>query len=383
LLAQEEETLSNLRGISTATAETFVARKHLDMVKHARGNAMKDRVVDVIFTTTFALLIFGAGLLVVAIGIDGVRSERFGVGHLVSFLLYLGYLTVPARGAADIVLHAFGNLPAARRVTEILGVQPTVIERADARDAPITRGGIELRRVTFGFPDQRPLFKDIDLKISAGETVALVGPSGAGKSTFAQLLLRFYDINAGQIAIDDVDIRDMKLAALRRQVAMVWQEPFLVSGTLRDNFLMYKPDATDAEIERACNASHAWEFVAALPQRLDTRIGVGGQTLSSGQKQRIAIAQAFLRSAQILILDEATSALDSQSEEAVADGLAELRRGRTTILIAHRYSSLKAAHRVIYFNGDGTFTVGQHDQLMAAHAGYRTAVQWQTAPTAP
>jgi ABC-type multidrug transport system fused ATPase/permease subunit len=383
LLAREEETLSNLRGISTAAAESFMAAKHRAAVQHARRDAMKERAVDIVFTTTLTLLIFGIGLLVVSIGIDGVRSERFSVGHLVSFLLYLGYLTVPARGVADILMQAFGNLPAAQRVAQILGARPTVTERDGARDIPVLRGGIELRHVRFGFSGERALFNDINLTIAPGETIALVGPSGAGKSTFAQLLLRFHDVDAGAVLIDGVDVRDIRLGSLRQHIAMVWQEPFLASGTLRENFLMYKPDATDAQIEHACAASHAWEFIAALPQRLDTRIGFGGQSLSSGQRQRVAIAQAFLRSAEILILDEATSALDSQSEEAVADGLAELRRGRTTILIAHRYSSLKSASRVVYFNGDGTVTVGQHDELIAAHAGYRTAVEWQTAPSPP
>lgn len=383
LLADEEETLSNLRGISTATAESFVADKHRRFVNHARRNSMKDRAVDVVFTTTFSLLIFGVGLLVVAIGIDGVRTGRFNVGHLVSFLLYLGYLTVPARGSAEIFLHAFGNLPAARRVLEMLGVAPLVQESATAKEMSVSRGKLEIRNLSFGFLQQPKLFGGINLVIDPGETIALVGPSGAGKSTFAQLLLRFYDVDGGEILIDGVDLRDIKLSDLRKHVAMVWQEPFLISGPLRDNFRMYKPDVSDQEIEKACEASYAWEFIAALPKGLDTRVGAGGVTLSSGQKQRVAIAQAFLRAAEILILDEATSALDSQSEEAVAAGLAALRRGRTTIMIAHRYSSLKAAHRVVYFNGDGTVTVGQHDQLSATHEGYRAAVQWQTAPGTP
>lgn len=378
LLAQEEEALSNLRGVSTANAESFVAEKHRDSVQHARRNAMKDRAVDIIFTTTFSLLIFGVGILVVLIGIDGVRAERFNAGHLVSFLLYLGYLTVPARGVSEIMLHAFGNIASAHRVRQIIDARHTVDERADAIEFAATAAGIELQGITFGYPGHSVLFRSVDLKIGPGETVALVGPSGSGKSTLAQLLLRFHDVDQGRILIDGVDIRDMKLAALRRNIAMVWQEPFLISGSLRDNFRMYRPDVSDRDIEQACEASHAWGFISELPQRLDTRIGVGGMTLSSGQKQRVAIAQAFLRSAPILVLDEATSALDSQSEAAVTAGLTELRHNRTTLLIAHRYSSLKSTNRVVYFNGDGSITVGQHDHLLMTHDGYRAAVEWQT-----
>jgi ABC-type multidrug transport system fused ATPase/permease subunit len=165
---------------------------------------------------------------------------------------------------------------------------------------------------------------------------------------------------------------------LRRNVAIVWQEPYVVSGTLRENLLMYAPEATEAQLIAACNASRAWDFIEQLPQKLDARIGAGGTSLSTGQKQRIAIAQAFLRDAPILIMDEATSALDSQSEQAISAAMNLLRKGRTSILIAHRYSSLKSADRVAYFNGDGTLTVDRHEQLLEIHPSYKGAVEWQT-----
>ena len=383
LIAFEEEALSNLRGISSANAEGFITRLHNAVFEIARHWAMKERVVDIGFMVGFSFLIYATGLLIVFLGLDGIRAGRFGAGHLVSFLLFLGYLTVPARGLADIVFQAMGNLGAAQRILEILHAQPLVREAPDARDMQKIRGSIEFNDVSFSYPGGSILYNKINLHITAGETIALVGPSGCGKSTLALLVLRFYDVSEGQILIDGVDLRSLSLSALRRHVAIVWQEPYVVSGTLRENLLMYAPEASEAQLISACSASRAWDFIEQLPQRLDARIGVGGTNLSTGQKQRIAIAQAFLRDAPILIMDEATSALDSQSEQAVSAAMNSLRNGRTTILIAHRHSSLKSADRVAYFNGDGTLTVDRHEHLLQIHPGYKVAVDWQTGRDKP
>ena len=383
LIAFEEEALSNLRGISSANAEGFITRLHKTVFETARQWAMKERVVDIGFMVGFSFLIYATGLLIVFLGLDGIRVGRFGAGHLVSFLLFLGYLTVPARSLADIVFQAMGNLGAAQRILEILHAQPLVREAPDACDTQKVRGSIEFKDISFGYPGGAILYDKINLYITAGETIALVGPSGCGKSTLALLLLRFYDVSEGQILIDEIDLRSLSLSALRRHVAIVWQEPYIVSGTLRENLLMYAPEASEAQLIFACSASRAWEFIKQLPQRLDARIGVGGTNLSTGQKQRIAIAQAFLRDAPILIMDEATSALDSQSEQAVSAAMDSLRNGRTTILIAHRHSSLKSANRVAYFNGNGTLTVDRHEHLLQIHPGYKVAVDWQTGCSTP
>ena len=383
LIAFEEEALSNLRGISSANAEEFITRLHKTVFETARQWAMKERVVDIGFMVGFSFLIYATGLLIVFLGLDGIRVGRFGAGHLVSFLLFLGYLTVPARSLADIVFQAMGNLGAAQRILEILHAQPIVREAPDACDTQKVRGSIEFKDISFGYPGGAILYDKINLYITAGETIALVGPSGCGKSTLALLLLRFYDVSEGQILIDEIDLRSLSLSALRRHVAIVWQEPYIVSGTLRENLLMYAPEASEAQLIFACSASRAWEFIKQLPQRLDARIGVGGTNLSTGQKQRIAIAQAFLRDAPILIMDEATSALDSQSEQAVSAAMDSLRNGRTTILIAHRHSSLKSANRVAYFNGNGTLTVDRHEHLLQIHPGYKVAVDWQTGCSTP
>ena len=378
LIAFEEEALSNLRGISSANAEEFITRLHRRVFEFARYWAMKERVVDIGFMVGFSFLIYATGLMIIFLGLDGIRAGRFSAGHLVSFLLFLGYLTVPARGLADIVFQAMGNFGAAKRVLEILHAQPQVSESHDAHDVPKTHGSIEFEEVSFHYPGGALLYDRINLHIAAGETIALVGPSGCGKSTLALLLLRFYDVTRGRILIDGIDLRSLKLAALRRNVAIVWQEPYVVSGTLRENLLMYAPEATEAQLIGACNASRAWDFIEQLPQKLDARIGAGGTSMSTGQKQRIAITQAFLRDAPVLIMDEATSALDSRSEQAISAAMSTLRNGLTTVLIAHRYSSLKSADRVVYFNGDGTLTVDRHERLLETHPGYKGAVEWQT-----
>ncbi len=383
LISFEEEALSNLRGISSANAEGFITRLHHRVFELARHWAMKERVVDIGFTVGFSFLIYATGLAIIFLGLDGIRAGRFGAGHLVSFWLFLSYLTVPARGLAEIVFQAMGNVGAAKRVLEILHAQPLVSEAPDARDVQKTHGDIVFEDVSFSYPGSTLLFDQISLHIAVGETIALVGPSGCGKSTLALLLLRFYDVTGGRILIDGMDVRSLRLEALRRNVAIVWQEPYVVSGTLRENLLMYAPEASEAQLIAACNASRAWNFIEQLPQKLDARIGVGGTSLSTGQKQRIAITQAFLRDAPILIMDEATSALDSQSEQAISAAMNMLRNGRTTVLIAHRYSSLKSADRVAYFNSDGTLTVDRHERLLEIHPGYKGAVEWQTGRDKP
>jgi ABC-type multidrug transport system fused ATPase/permease subunit len=381
LLAFEDEALTHLRGISTSNAQTLVTRWHADAFEDARVFAMKDRVIDYGFATGFSLLIYLTGLVVVLVGIDGVRHGRFSAGELVSFLLYLGYLTVPTRGFAQIFFQWAGNRGAAERVLAILNQTPAVTERPRAPALAVSRGAIELRDLSFAYPDAKPLYAHLNLTIDGGETVALVGPSGVGKSTLAVLLLRFYDPTHGKILIDGQDVRDVSLHSLRQSVAMVWQEPLLIGATIRENLTMVRPEVDEATLRRSCVASHAAEFIDTLPQGLNTRLGAAGVTLSAGQKQRLAIAQAFLRDAPILILDEATSALDSHSEHVIVEALNNLRRGRTTLIIAHRYSSIKTAQRVIYFNADATVTTGRHEELLATHPGYRSAVEWQAPPT--
>jgi ABC-type multidrug transport system fused ATPase/permease subunit len=379
LLAFEEQGLANLRGVSANAAEGLVTEKHRSVFSRARHWAVRERGLDVAFGISFTVLIYLVGLMIVLFGMDSVRNGAMPVGLLVSFILYLGYLTVPVRGLADIAFQYAGNVPAAIRLLEMIDAQPLVVDQPIAKDLNVKQGQIDIDNLSFAYPGGANILHNANLTIGAGETIALVGPSGSGKSTLATLLLRFYDPQQGCIRIDDQDLREVNLDSLRQQMAVVWQEPFVLNDSVRANLLMAKPQATEEELITACQRSHAWGFIESLPDGLQTLLGAGGTELSGGQKQRLAIAQAFLRDAPILILDEASSALDSQSEQVIVQALNELRAQRTTILIAHRYSSIRSADRVVYFEADGSLSVGSHDTLLESHPAYREAVEWQTA----
>ena len=324
-------------------------------------------------------MIYFTGLVIVLLGIEGIQQNRFGLGHLVSFLLYLGYLTVPSRGMADIIFQSLGSMAAARRIHYIFQTNPRVAESSSTtRELEVKNGQIVIQNLSFAYEEKPYIYNNLNLSILGGETIALVGPSGVGKSTLSALLARYYDPQQGSICIDDQNINAVSLSSLRKNITVVTQEPFLLSETIKANLIMVKPDATQTQLEQACKNSFAWEFIQQLDNGIETVIGSGGVELSTGQKQRLSLAQAFLRDTPILILDEATSALDSYSEQKVIDAIRNLRQSRTTLIIAHRYSSIKNADRVVYFNGDGTISVGKHEELMQAHSGYREAVQWQT-----
>ena len=377
LLACEEQGLANLRGTSANNAESQMAGLHRKMFDRAFRWALRERGLEVGFEVSFTLLIYLVGLLVVLFGVREVGSGSMLVGQLVSFLLYLGYLTVPVRGLADLGFQLAGNQPAAERINEVFDATPNVRDAPGALELNVSEGRIELDRVSFAYAGGAPVLVDACVHINPGETVALVGPSGSGKSTLAALLLRFHDPQQGRIVVDGQDLRGVTQHSIRRQVSVVWQDPFLINETVRANLLMARDDASDEQLEEACRHSHCWELICALPQGLETQLGAGGVELSGGQRQRLAIAQAFLRDAPILILDEASSALDSQSEQAIVRDLDVLRTNRTTLIIAHRYSSIRSANRVIYFEGDGSLSVGSHEQLMVGHPAYRDAVEWQ------
>ena len=378
LLACEEQGLANLRGTSANNAESQMAGLHRRMFAKAFRWALRERGLEVGFEVSFTLLIYLVGLLVVLFGVQEVSGGSLLVGQLVSFLLYLGYLTVPLRGLADLGFQLAGNQPAAERIGEIFDTASTVRDAPGAPPLRVSEGGILLDKVSFSYADGAPVLVDACVRINPGETVALVGPSGSGKSTLAALLLRFHDPQQGRILVDGQDLRAVTQASIRHQLSVVWQDPFLINETVRANLLMARNDASDEQLEQACRRSHCWAFIRALPQGLETRLGAEGVALSGGQRQRLAIAQAFLRDAPILILDEASSALDSQSEQAIVRDLEALRADRTTLIIAHRHSSIRSANRVMYFEGDGSLSVASHEQLMAEHPAYRHAVEWQT-----
>jgi len=378
LVAMEEQTLANLKGISSFTGENAMRENHRKQFDLARKWALKVRKIRIIYNAFFTFLVYFAGVVVIFSGISSIESGQLTIGVLVSFLVYIRNLTGPVRSIAQIPIQLQASRAAAERVMQVMSMPGSVQEIEAAEDIHITQGSITFDSVTFAYPEsKKAVFSDLSVNISAGESVALVGGSGSGKSTFAALLLRFFDPQGGNISIDGKDIKTVSLSSLRKQISIVWQELFIINGSIKENLLLAKPDATDEQMIAACKASFSWEFVEVLDYGLDTIIGTNGISLSVGQKQRLAIAQAFLRDTPILIFDEASSALDSHSERMVVEAMQSLRRNRTTLLIAHRYSSIRTVDRVLYFNGNGSITTGTHEELMATHEDYRQAVNWQ------
>ena len=381
LLGFEERAVNNLLGINTFNAQPEISNRHGRFLEDTRRWLLKMRVIDLVHDAAFAFLTYFCAVLIVYFGIANIKEQTLTVGALVSFVVYLGYLAFPLKAMASMPLQIKGDLGAAERIVEILESAPAVQDKPHAAELIRTelRGDILFDDVVFRYQDRQPaIFDHVSVTFKAGETVALVGPSGSGKSTMARLIMRLYDPEHGRVCIDGKDIRDVTLASLRDCIAIVWQEPFFLNDSVKNNLLLAMPSANDEQIRQACIDSQCLGFIEDLESGWDTVIGAGGVELSAGQQQRLSIAQAFLRNAPILILDEASSALDSHSELSIAAAIDKLHKQRTTLIIAHRYSSIRIADRVLYFNGDGSVVSGSHDELLRQHAGYKEAVAWQT-----
>ncbi|HLV82196.1 MAG TPA: ABC transporter ATP-binding protein [Devosia sp.] len=310
-------------------------------------------------------------ICVIVAGALRILTAGLSTAELLTFLLCVGVLVDPVKRLANVVRVWQEGYTGFVRAMEILELVPEITDRPGAQALRPVAGTITLQDVSFGYQgDGQRVFSGLTLEIQAGEFVALVGPSGVGKSTLCALIPRFYEVTGGQISIDGQDTREVSLASLRRSVGVVAQDVYLFSGSVAENLRYGRPDADHAAIIAAAKAANAHEFISALPQGYDTDIGQRGVKLSGGQKQRLTIARAFLKDPAILIFDEATSALDNDSESAVQQALLTLARGRTTIVIAHRLSTVRHADRIIVLTADGIGEQGTHDALMAAGGLY-------------
>ncbi len=319
-------------------------------------------------------------VLVLWFGATEVWAGRVSVGTLMAFYGYLGMLYQPIQRLTELNLIVANSLAAMDRIFEVFDQAPEVQERAGAVTLPRVRGAIAFERVSFQYEGREPVLEDLSLVIRAGETVALVGPSGAGKSTIVKLLPRFYDVSDGRITIDGTDLRDATLESLRKQIAIVAQEPLLFSGTIAENLRFGRPDATMEELKAAARAAFADTFIEQLPEGYLTPTGERGIRLSGGQKQRVAIARAFLKDAPIVILDEPTSALDAESEDLVKEALRQLLKGRTALIIAHRLSTIEHADRVLVIDDGRIIEQGPHAELLKRPDGlYRRYAAHQLA----
>ncbi|TCL74688.1 ABC transporter ATP-binding protein [Rhizobium sp. BK251] len=309
-------------------------------------------------------------LLIMIAGTWFVMTGELTYGGFVSFLLLVNVFFHPIDKITSVLEMYPKGFAGFRRFLDLIDTQPDLADRPGALAVRHLRGDIVYRDVSFAYSEQGSIFEHLDLSIAAGETVAFVGPSGTGKTTVCSLLPRFYDVTSGAITIDGIDIRDMTQSSLRSQIGIVQQDVFLFGSTIRENIAYGRLGATDEEIIEALRRSALDDFILSLPQGLDTPIGERGVKLSGGQKQRLAIARIFLKNPPILILDEATSALDSATEVAIQQSLAELARGRTTLVVAHRLATIRNADRIVVMGPDGIVEEGTHSALLASRGAY-------------
>ena len=363
------DTIPGIRVVKAFAQETREAQRFRDANRH--NLVVNDRLNRLwsLFAPTVTLLT-EIGLLVVwAAGIWLVAHQRITVGVLTAFLAYIGRFYARLDSMSRIVSVTQKAASATKRIFEILDHVSSVPEAAQPQPLPTVQGRIELRGVGFRY-GHRATISDLDLAIEPGQMIGLVGHSGSGKSTLVNLMCRFYDVAEGSITIDGVDIRQVALADWRRHIGLVLQEPFLFFGTVAENIAYGKPDASREQIVAAARAAHAHEFILRLPQGYETLLGERGQGLSGGERQRISIARALLIDPRILILDEATASVDTETEREIQKALDNLVRGRTTIAIAHRLSTLRKADRLVVLDKGRKVEEGTHTELLAARGAY-------------
>lgn len=342
----------------------------LYQLRHIQHNATAQSVIG--FLTSIA------PILVVWFGAMQVIHGRLTVGELTAFYAYLGMFYNPLNRLTELNVLLANSQSAMERIFEVFNTSSEIVDCRDSKELGPIRGDIKFLNVYFAYEMSKTVLKDVNLHIPAGSTVALVGASGAGKSTFVKLIPRFYDISEGKIIIDGWDIRDFKLSWLRRHIATVPQEPILFSGTVYENILFGKPNASEEEVRAAIISANAHDFICRLPKGHQTEIGEGGMKLSGGQRQRIALARAFLKNAPILILDEATSSLDSKAENLIQEALKRLMKGRTTVIIAHRLSTIQSADMIVVFHNGEIVEKGNHQELLQHSCGiYRELYEEQ------
>ena len=377
--ALAEEALANVRVVKAFTREAYEVERYDQQVERTFQASMHMAVTRSAFGPLITFLAFSSLGGILWFGGREVLSGRLSAGALIAFLVY-GINIASSIGAfTSLYTQLQEALGAARRVFEVIDEVPDIADAPDAHSLPPSAGRLVFHQVSFAYPGAQPpagaqpsdspadlphVLHNIDLEVQPGEVLALVGPSGAGKSTLFNLVPRFYDPSSGAITLDGSDLRDIRLESLRSQIAIVPQETQLFSGSVRDNLLYGRLEASETELQAAARAANAEEFILRLPQGYDTLVGERGVKLSGGQRQRIAIARAILRDPRLLLLDEATSSLDSESEGLVQEALERLMRGRTTLVIAHRLSTIQHADRIAVLEQGRLVEIGDHASLL-------------------
>ncbi len=365
-----EDSISGIRVVKSFTNEEYEEYKFDD----GNDNFKRLRTISVRY-----IGIFGSGVnffsnlstlvTLVAGGYFAAKGE-INFGDLTAYLIYINQFLQPVKRLANFIEQFQRGMAGFKRYTEVMEIEPDIVDSENAVQIDNVRGEVEFFNVAFSYDEKNSVLSGIDLKVTPGETVAVVGPSGAGKTTLCNLIPRFYDIDSGSIRVDGRDIRDITIKSLRKNIGIVQQDVFLFSGTIKENIAYGNLDASDEEIINASKAANAHDFIMDLPDGYDTYIGERGVKLSGGQKQRISIARMFLKNPPILILDEATSSLDNQSEAVIQKSIEELSKDRTTFIIAHRLATIKNAKRIIVLTENGIEEQGTHRELFEKHGVY-------------
>ncbi|MBL4903265.1 MAG: lipid A export permease/ATP-binding protein MsbA [Desulfocapsa sp.] len=364
------ETIGGARIVKAFCTEKQEEKRFAAQIQHLFDTLMKETkyrclshpMIEFMGGVGIALIVWFGGIQV----LNGTST----IGTFMAFLTALVMLYEPVKGVTKINSTIQSGLASATRIFNLLDIAPDIIEKSDAEVLPPFHKSVEFRNVTFFYEHDEPVLQNVNLTVRRGEILAVVGPSGGGKTTLANLLPRFYDVASGVLLIDGHDVRDVTLASLRSQMALVTQQTILFNDTVRNNIAYGSQHCSDEDIRRAAEAAFALEFIEKLPDGFETIIGESGARLSGGQRQRISIARAVLKDAPILVLDEATSALDTESERKVQNALENLMKNRTTIVIAHRLSTIKNADRIIVMQDGKLVEEGSHEQLLKVNGIY-------------
>ncbi|PLR80899.1 multidrug ABC transporter ATP-binding protein [Bacillus canaveralius] len=379
--ARVEDSVSGVRVVQSFTNEKFEINRFAKNNKKFRKAKLGAYKIMSFSSSGIYMMTRFITLVVLVYGSWLSFSGDLSYGQLVGFVLYVNVLLKPIDKISALMELYPKGMAGFKRFTELLDMEPDVKDTEDAIEVSSLHGHIDFKNVSFSYDENKPVLKQIDLHIVAGETIAFVGPSGAGKTTICSLIPRFYDVDEGYISIDGIDIRDMTKRSLRSQIGIVQQDVFLFTGTLRENIAYGMLDASEEEIIEAAKRAHLESFIQSLPDGYETQIGERGLKLSGGQKQRIAIARMFLKNPPILILDEATSALDTETEQIIQTALTELAVNRTTLVIAHRLATIKNADKIVVVTEDGIAEEGSHQQLIEQNGIFANLHRVQYAKT--
>lgn len=359
-----EDSVSGSRVVKSFTNEDFELRRFQQDNEQFRLAKLKAYKVMAWATSSMYMLTRLVTLVILIVGAWFTVNDKLTYGELVSFILFSNILIKPIDKISALLELYPKGMAGFSRFRALINQDPEIKDVKNAIVVDQLHGDITLNDVTFGYDVERPVLRNIDLTIHAGQTVAFVGPSGAGKTTICSLIPRFYEVNEGSISIDGIDIREMTQKSLRSQIGIVQQDVFLFTGSIRDNIAYGKLHATDEEVVEAAEKAHLTDLISSMPNGYDTQIGERGLKLSGGQKQRLAIARMFLKNPPILILDEATSALDTETERIIQQSLEELAVNRTTLIIAHRLTTIRNADQVIVMTEDGIEEQGTYENLL-------------------